>query len=51
MAIELFYSVRKLVQGVYLIPAFGRYNVVAELIENIRADEVVPVLNEGASVE
>ena len=44
MAIELFDSVRKLVQGIYLIPAFGHYDVVAELIENIRAGEVAAVL-------
>lgn len=50
MALDLFDSVKKFVQGVYIIPAFGHYNVVAELIENIRADEVVPVLKKGASV-
>lgn len=44
MAIELFDSVRELVQGVYLIPAFGHYDVVAELIESIRSVEVAAVL-------
>ena len=51
LAINLFESVRNLVQGVYLIPAFGHYNVVADLIENIRAYEIAPTIKEGSSVD
>lgn len=38
MAIELLESLSGLVQGAYLMPPFGRYDVAAEIIEAIRAE-------------
>jgi homocysteine S-methyltransferase len=35
-ALELLEQTRKLVQGVYLMPSFGRYEVVAELVRASR---------------
>lgn len=34
---ELLTRMRGLVQGAYIIPAFGRYNLAAEIIDNVRA--------------
>jgi homocysteine S-methyltransferase len=37
MARELLYELRELVQGVYLMPAFNRFDLVAEIIEEVRS--------------
>jgi methionine synthase / methylenetetrahydrofolate reductase(NADPH) len=39
IAIELIHEMRSFVQGVYLMPAFHRYDVAAEIIEAIRAED------------
>ena len=36
IAIELVVKLRKLVQGIYLMPQFNRYDVVADIIEIIK---------------
>ena len=35
IALELIEQFRQFVQGIYLIPAFGRYDLVAEIIEQV----------------
>ena len=37
MARELLYELRELVQGVYMMPAFNRFDLVAEIIEEVRS--------------
>jgi homocysteine S-methyltransferase len=37
---ELLTDTRQLVQGVYLMPSFGRYEVVAELVRWLRQERV-----------
>jgi homocysteine S-methyltransferase len=37
---ELLHDTKQLVQGVYLMPSFGRYEVVAELVRWLRAERV-----------
>jgi len=37
---ELLEDTRDLVQGVYLMPSFGRYEVVAELVRWLRQERV-----------
>ncbi len=39
IAIELLASLSGMVQGVYLMPPFGRYDMAAEIIEAIRREE------------
>ena len=41
---ELLADSRDLVQGVYLMPSFGRYEVVAELVRWLRQDRVTTAL-------
>lgn len=36
IAIELVVKLRKLVQGIYFMPQFNRYDVVADIIEAIK---------------
>jgi methionine synthase I (cobalamin-dependent)/5,10-methylenetetrahydrofolate reductase len=42
IAIELIEELQPLVSGVYLIPAFGRYQHAAELLESIRNRKILP---------
>ena len=37
IAVELIEAMRKEIQGIYLMPAFGRYDLAAEIIESVRA--------------
>jgi homocysteine S-methyltransferase len=37
---ELLHDTKDLVQGVYLMPSFGRYEVVAELVRWLRQEPV-----------
>jgi len=39
IALETLEALRDMVQGAYFIPAFGRYDVVARLIEQVRAGQ------------
>ncbi len=36
IAVELIHNIKHLVQGIYLMPAFNRYDCIAEIIENIK---------------
>jgi len=38
IAIELIHQVRAFSQGIYLIPAFNRFDYAAEIIEAVRAE-------------
>jgi methionine synthase / methylenetetrahydrofolate reductase(NADPH) len=38
IAIELVDEIRNLVQGLYIMPAFGHYNLAAEIIEAVKTD-------------
>jgi methionine synthase I (cobalamin-dependent)/5,10-methylenetetrahydrofolate reductase len=42
MAMELLTEMRPLVQGTYIMPSFGRYELGAELVRRLRAAEPVP---------
>ena len=46
---ELLSETRHLVQGVYLMPSFGRYEVVAELVRWLREQQGAPSLPSPAS--
>jgi len=38
IAIELICTLRPAIQGVYLMPAFSRYDIAAEIIETIKSE-------------
>jgi hypothetical protein len=39
MALELLAEMRPLVQGTYIMPSFGRYELASELVRRLRAAE------------
>ncbi|MFN2194670.1 MAG: bifunctional homocysteine S-methyltransferase/methylenetetrahydrofolate reductase [Anaerolineales bacterium] len=39
IAVELIEQIRPYIQGIYIMPAFGRYDLVAEIIEAVRTPE------------
>ena len=41
IALELISAMRPLIQGIYLMPAFSRFDIAAEIIEQIRKQEVL----------
>jgi homocysteine S-methyltransferase len=41
IAMELISAMRPLIQGIYLMPAFSRFDIAAEIIEQIRKQEVL----------
>ena len=43
MALSLLGEMRPLVQGTYIMPSFGRYELAAELVRRIRKEELAPV--------
>ena len=38
ISIELINEIKSFSSGIYMMPAFGRYDLVAEIIEDIRKD-------------
>ena len=52
MALELLSEMRPLVQGTYIMPSFGRYELGAELVRRLRAAEpTLPVTSAVAGVD
>jgi len=40
IALEVLEALHDVVQGVYFIPAFGRYDIIAKLLERVRAGQL-----------